>query len=155
MIELEPSFRQFLEDNFELIESKFDGAVNIYSSKKLKLRIVRDQNTKLFMDISTLDNPQTSSDWVIMDDLRSYMLNNDDYLEYTDFYKVSSFFQENFDNILSLLNMNYDNVKKALKERGEYRAELRYGPIQKQDFQSTHKSFKENQQQNKKPWWKF
>jgi hypothetical protein len=70
MIELEPTFRQFLDQNFSFVESKFEGAVDIYSSKILKLRIKRDWNKKLYMDISPLENPQEPSDWIIMADLR-------------------------------------------------------------------------------------
>ena len=155
MIELEPNFRQFLDQNFDFVESKFDGAVDIYFSPILKLRIVRDRNTELYMDISPLDNPQQPSDWIIMGDLRSYMLDNDDYLKGSDFLEVSTFFKENNKQILSLLDTNYENVKKALKERGRHRADLLFGPIKGQDSENKGKPADESKQQSKKPWWKF
>ena len=155
MIELESIFKQFLDQNFDFIESKFEGAVDIYSSSTLKLRIVRDRNTKLYMDISPLDNPQEPSDWIIMGDLRSYMLNNDDYLKGSDFLNVSTFFRENYKQILLLLDTNYENVKKALKERGLHRADLLFGPIKQQDSETKDRPADENKQQNKKPWWKI
>ena len=80
------------------------------------------------MDISPLDNPQQPSDWIMMGDLRSYMLNNDDYLKGSDFNEVSTFFQENYKQILSLLETNYETVKKALKERRRHRADILFGP---------------------------
>jgi hypothetical protein len=128
MIELEPNFKHCLNQNFDFSESLFEDAVNIYSSPILKLRIVRDRNAKLYMDISPLDNPQQPSDWIMMGDLRSYMLNNDDYLRGSDFNEVSPFFQENYKQILLLLETNYETVKKTLKERGRHRADILFGP---------------------------
>lgn len=127
MIELESNFKQFLDQNFDFIKSEFDGVVHIYSSPVLRLRIVSDRNTKLYMDISPLDDPQEASDWIMMGDLRSYMLDNDDYLKGSDFFQVSTFFKENYTQILSLLEKNYDDVKKALKKRGQHRADVLFG----------------------------
>lgn len=155
MIELESDFSKFLNDNFEFAESMFEGAVNIYSSRNLKLRIVRDRNTKLYMDTSIHENPQTPSDWIIMGDLRSYMLNNDDYLEGADFHEVSTFFQENYQNILWLLNTKYDDVRKSLAERGQHRAEVLFGYIPKPETKDVHKPTEAVKEQKRKRWWKL
>jgi len=128
MIELEPDFRQFLDQNFDFVESKFDGAVDIYFSPILKLRIIRDRDAELYMDISPLDNPEMPSDWTMMVDLRSYMLDNEDYLTGSDFPEVSTFFKKNYKQILTLLQTDYENVMNALKKRGQYRADLLFGP---------------------------
>jgi hypothetical protein len=154
MIELESDFQKFLNANFAFAENMFDGAVDIYSSADMKLRIVRDRNAKLYMSVSTLENPQNSSDWIILSDLRSYMLDNDDYLKEIEFYEISTFFRENYEKVILLLISKYDIVQKALRERGHYRAQVMFGPIPKQESRDLPKSAKDDQQVKKKPWWK-
>ncbi len=131
MIELEPRFKQFIETNLKFIEGQLNDTVNVYSAEHLKVRICREKDGLLDIDISTLISPQTQDDWIMISGLRSYMLNNDDYLKVPVFNETCSFFQENYQNILALLNTRLNQVKKALKKRGEQRAEVMFGPLPK------------------------
>jgi|GEM_PF-3578491 len=103
------------------------------------------------MDISTLQDPQTPSDWIGIGDLRSYMMDKD-YLEGSEFGEISTFFQNNFRDILFLLNSNYNTVREALKKRGNHRAKLKWGTISQNKDDNVVE--KQNNQQ-KKPKWKI
>jgi hypothetical protein len=83
------------------------------------------------------------------------MLENDDYLSGSDFLKVSTFFIENYKQVISMLDTNYNKTKKALDERGRHRADLKFGPIKQQDSDTKNKPANETKEQNKKPWWKI
>jgi hypothetical protein len=127
MIQTDPDFQELLNKDFKLVEIFFEGAVNIYSSKDLRLRIVKDHDSNLYVDLSTQENPTTPEDWIMLADLRSYMLKNDDYLTGSDFEEVSVFFVQNYLQIVHLLKTNYSETKNALKERGNKRADLLFG----------------------------
>ena len=155
MTQLPTNFEDFLNKHFQLIESYANDRVHVYSSAEIRVRVVHDRNDRLFMYVSNKENPTRDiEDWIIFSDLRSYMLNNDDYLEYNEFDKVSLFFLENYKDIISLLNTRLDDVKNALSERGMHRANVRFGLIAQNNSSNADKS-SEEEQQKKKPWWKL
>jgi hypothetical protein len=156
MLEVNHHFKEFLAKHFSFVESKFENRVDIYSSQNLKLRIVRDHNSKLYMDITILENPQNPNDWIILSDLKSYMLNNDDYLKVNDFDETANFLISNHNKITELLNTDYENVKRALTERGKIRAEKMFGTIKSTDsYSTTITSRKTSQTKNPANWWRF
>ena len=120
-------FQEFLNKNFQFIESLFEDKVDIYSSQYLRLRIVEEHNKELYIDISTKENPEVVEDWIMLGDLVSYILNNDDYINGSEFNDISFFFMQNYTKIVELLNTQYSPTLEALKKRGNKRAEILFG----------------------------
>ena len=156
MLELPTTLQEFLDLHFQFIESYTEGRVHVYTSPDLRLRIVHDRNGKFFMDVSVKEHPtKDPADWIIFGDLRSYMLNDDDYLTgNATFDEISTFFIDRYNTILDLLKNSYSVTKNALEERGYKRAEVLFGYKRPESKTEAEKKNSDDQKQ-KKPWWRL
>ena len=124
MLYLEAEFREFLNNNFQFIESKFEDRVYIYKSDSLVLRIVQDVSGFRSMEISTVGNPDK---WFDLSVLRSYLLTNDDYLKPLDFKVAFTFLINHYEKVKTSLSEAYVSTEKAISELKHLRAEKNFG----------------------------
>ncbi|CAN5572792.1 hypothetical protein BH10BAC2_BH10BAC2_09870 [soil metagenome] len=125
-MDLMPKFQDFLRAyDFNLLESKFGGNVEIYSSNCIILKIVQDRNMFNSMEIFVKEDPDN---WFSLNIIRSFILKNEDYLQALDFDMGLCFFMEYYATIIDLFNSkNYYSTIKSLKKLEDKRAEIRYG----------------------------
>ena len=129
-LQIEPEFKKFLNDNFKLIEQNGEDTIRIYSSPNYKLRIVQDNNRSRFIDVSTNDKPD---DWFYLDVLRSYILNNDDYItsESDSFKTLFKFLSENEEKVQFALNKdNYTQTEAGYERMLRKRSDERFGRVE-------------------------
>jgi len=126
-MEFESEFRNFLNQNFKIIESLFEGRVVVYDCGYFVLRIVEDRNLFKSIEVSSELVPDN---WFSLNVIRSFILKNDDYFKALDFGIAYVFIMNYFQNIANLFSSrSYPQTAKSLKELEDSRAEIKYGRL--------------------------
>lgn len=115
----------FLEQNgYLLSDSQRDGRILIYDSMNYELKIFKDLNGLISVDIRT----KFSGEWIQICLLRSYILKNDDYLKPTTF-DTEVFFLVNyyFEITQALDKKKFSSTVSALKKLMDKRAKFLFG----------------------------
>ena len=122
MIHLPNNFQIFLTENgFHHTQNDPEEEIDIYSSIDLTLRIVEDYNS--FKSIDLLGR-FTPNKWFSLNVVRSYILNNEDYLKALDFNIGYDFLIKYYKEVLERFDKkNYLTTFEALNKLYERRGE--------------------------------